>query len=376
MTQPRIAIVYDRLNKFGGAEQVLLALRSAFPEAVLFTSVHEKTQTPWLGNWEVRTSFLQHIPFAKNHHEWFGWLMPLVFESLDLSSFDVVISVTSEAAKGVLTTPHQLHICYCLTPTRYLWSHTHEYGNGIFGWMKKYVFSKLRQWDFIASTRPDFFIPISKHVEKRISKFYRRECAPVIYPPVQVTHSKNQHKEKVVSNTPDTLSLAPDPYFLVVSRLVPYKKIEIAIEACMRSSKQLIVVGTGSDMARLQQVAANTQYVSFVGFVSDTELSTLYTHATALLCPQEEDFGIVSLEAQSYGLPVISYRNSGVAETIHENRTGLLFSAQTAESLEKTMHEFEKKDWDKETIKKSVESFATQRFVREFQQVVVRQKTS
>jgi glycosyltransferase involved in cell wall biosynthesis len=353
MASKQIAIVYDRVNKFGGAEQVLMALHNCFPDAPLYTSVFDPRGADWVKSWNVRTSFLQRIPFAKEHHEWFGWLMPLAFESLDLSGFDVVISVTSEAAKGILTSPNQLHICYCLTPTRYLWSHTFEYGSGALGWLKRLFFTSLREWDGIAATRPDRFIAISEHIARRIEKYYKRGVDGVIYPPAQIQHQKLQKRDK-------------GDYFLTVSRLVPYKKVDRAIQACIRANKKLIIVGTGSDEARLRQIANNNPLVSFAGFVSDSKLSELYAGAIALICPQEEDFGIVSVEAQSHGVPVLSPAKSGMVETILDGETGVIYR----HDLEEAMQRAEGISWDTDRIRKHAAIFAEEVFERHWKKLL------
>ncbi|MEP7167661.1 MAG: glycosyltransferase [Candidatus Woesebacteria bacterium] len=353
----KIAFVYDRVNKFGGAERVLLALRTQFPNSVLFTSVYDDQSASWVGDWEVRTSFLQRIPFAKNHHEWFGWLMPLAFETLDFSGFDVIISVTSEAAKGIITNPNQIHICYCLTPTRYLWSHTHEYEKGNFGWVKRLFFTKLREWDYIAGQRPDKMIAISEHVAKRIHKYYKREVDHIISPPVNVVK-----KEMERARSQD--------YFLIVSRLVPYKRVDLAIQSCLKANQKLVIVGTGNDEARLRTIAQGSDLIAFTGFVSEADLGSYYQSAKALLCPQEEDFGIVSVEAQSFGIPVISYSDSGVAETIIPKKTGLLFTQQTVSSLEQALLEYEQMSWDHTQIRESISRFDERHFKNAFAKVV------
>lgn len=354
----KIAIVYDRINKFGGAERVLQVLKEAFPDSVLYTSVYDPKKATWVGDWEVRTSVLQYVPFAKNHHEWFGWLMPLAFETLDLSAFDVIISVTSEAAKGIITRPGQVHLCYCLTPTRYLWSHTHEYGRGRFGWLKRLFFTRLRDWDYVAGQRPDRMIAISSHVAARIEKYYNRKVDQIIFPPVSL--SKTQYP------MPQTRR----EYFLVVSRLVPYKRVDLAVQACISANQKLVIVGTGSDMHRLKTIAQGSSLITFAGFVAEEKLKGMYQGAKALLCPQEEDFGIVSVEAQDSGIPVISYAHSGVAETITPEKTGLLFESQTVDSLIKALQKYESIGWDGKEIHDSVTRFDREHFITTFAKAV------
>lgn len=345
---PRIAIVYDRINKFGGAEQVLLALRQAFPHSDLFTSVFDPIGASWVGEWKVHTSFLQHVPFAKRNHEKLALFMPIAFETVDLSRFDIIITVTSEFAKGVLTRPGQLHICYCLTPTRYLWSHTKEYEGVHFSWLKRLFFTKLREWDYIAGQRPDVMVPISKHVKNRIEKYYRRNVAEVMYPPVQLV---------------DVIKSAERTHFLVVSRLVPYKKIELAIQASLQIRTPLVVVGTGSDEPRLKEEAGGSSLITFAGFVSDDTLDELYSTAIALICPQEEDFGIVCLEAQMHGVPVVTYVHSGAVETIIPGKTGLTFDHQTADSLAMALEDVKKREWNPELLKKHARQFEETAFI-------------
>lgn len=353
MKTSKIAIVYDRVNKFGGAEQVLLSLHRLFPEAPLYTSVYDPEGATWAKDWHVQTSFLQRVPFAKHHHEWFGWLMPVAFESLDLSPFDIIISVTSEAGKGVITNSRQLHLCYCLTPTRYLWSHTQEYGSGRLGWLKRSVFSLLREWDYIAGQRPDQIIAISQHVADRVKKYYGREADAILYPPVAFQSSRS------------TVQVERE-YFLVVSRLVPYKKVDIAIQACLKAHKKLLIVGMGSDETRLRKIANGNPMIRFEGFVSEGKLAEYYERAIALICPQEEDFGIVSVEAQSYGTPVISYEKSGMVETIIPGITGLLFS----EALEETLQEAEGKHWDRERIVTHSKEFSEEKFLGHWKKLI------
>lgn len=346
-----IALVYDRVNKFGGAERILMVLHEIWPEAPLYTSVYDPKATPWTKGWDVRTSFLQKFPWARRNHEPLGWLMPLAFESLDLSGFDVVISVTSEAAKGVVTSPRQLHICYLLTPTRYLWSHARDYLDDVPRATRPLVFlaqAKLREWDYLAAQRPDHIIAVSEHVRRRCEKYYRRE-AEVLYPPLQLLESSSSLSRVrrqplaplgVALRRQQSRALRPTTsaskdYFLVVSRLVRYKKVDIAIEACNRLREPLLVIGSGREKKRLEWQAGPT--VKFIENVSDEELVEYYRNARAVLMPQEEDLGLVALEAQSCGTPVISYRHSGAAEVIVDGKTGRLFDRQDVSSLIRAM---------------------------------------
>lgn len=354
----RVAIVYDRVNKFGGAERVLLALKKMYPKSVLFTSVFDEEAATWVGDWEIRTSFLQKIPFAKSHHEWFAPLMPLAFETLNFTGYDLIISVTSEFAKNVITTSNQLHVCYCLTPTRYLWSHTHEYALGNFSFLKQVIFSSLRRIDFQAAQRPQAFFSISNRVKKRISLYYRRQSS-VLYPPSTFLAESRAAAKR-------------GKYYLVVSRLVPYKHVELAIAACIKNKSHLRIVGSGSDGLRLLSLAENSPYVHFEGNVTDQKLNKLYLGALALICPQEEDFGLVALESQLHGVPVVSFKNSGVAETVLDGKTGILFTDQAVDSLCLALNQCEKVKWNRGLIRRNVLRFSEKSFELSFKREIAK----
>ncbi len=370
----KVALVYDRINKFGGAERVLIALRRIWPEAPVFTSVYDPGGAPWADGWDIRTSWLQNIPGAKTNHESLGWLMPLAFESLDLSGFDVIISVTSEAAKGVITQPGQLHICYLLTPTRYLWSQSEKYLillNRLVRPMALAAQMFLRKWDYLAGQRPDYIISISRLVRKRCWKYYRRE-SEVIYPPVMLGGREgpggSEGLEGQYGGKRSDLGVRQgrtlSDYYLVVSRLVPYKRIDLAIEACNFLKENLVIIGSGSDEARLKAMAGPR--VHFGGNLTDGELVGYYRGAKGLLMPQEEDFGLTAVEAISCGTPVISFRNSGAAEIIDNGKTGVLFDQQTAESLIESMSRFAKMKFAKQTLEK----FSEEKFKQSFEKKV------
>lgn len=325
----RVALVYDRINKYGGAERVLEVLHKIWPEAPLFTSVYDPQGADWAKDWDVRTSFLQSFPFAKKWHEGFGWIMPLVFESFDFSGFDLVISVTSEAAKGIVTNPRQLHVCYLLTPTRYLWSHANDYLSHVPGLLRplaRIAQVKLRVWDYMAAQRPDYIFSISKLVQSRCWKYYRRE-SEIIRPMLGLKGEGRGKREK-------------GGYFLAVSRLVPYKRIDLAIEACNRLKLPLIVVGTGSEEKNLKKLAGPT--IKFAGHLTDRELIEYYRKSKAVIMSQEEDFGLTAVEALSLGIPVISYKHSGAAEIIKDGKTGILFEEQSINSLINALKRFDK----------------------------------
>lgn len=366
----RVALVYDRVNKIGGAERVLQVLHEIWPEAPIFASIYNSKNAPWARDWDIRTSFLQKIPWARKNHEKLGWLMPKAFASLNLSAYDAIISLTSEAAKGIKTNSKQLHICYLLTPTRYLWSHTHEYLAAIPKLLQPIAlasFSQLRIWDYQVAQKPDLMITISEHVRKRCEKYYRRK-ARVIYPLISLAVKRSDlavHPEPVEGQG-QTLSKLK--YFLVVSRLVPYKRVDLAIEVCNQLKVNLVIVGSGSDESRLKSMAGST--IQFTGRLTDQELIRYYQQAKALLMPQEEELGLVALEAQSFGLPVISYRQSGAAELIIEGQTGILFDHQNTKSLITAIQKFSKMEWDKKECQKNASRFSKEKFKKEFKEIV------
>jgi len=348
----KIALVYDRVNKWGGAERVLLALHDIFPDAPLYTSVYNKKNAKWAKVFpRIYTSFLQNIPFAKSNHEFLAPLMPFAFESFNFDDYDLVISVTSEAAKGVKTKPSTYHICYCLTPTRYLWSHNEEYfENKILKFISKPILTILKKWDIKAAGRPNLMISISTEVQKRINKYYNRK-SEIIFPPVNI-------KTFYVNMT------RKGKYFLIVSRLVGYKKVALAIEAFNKLGYPLVIVGIGREEARLKSIS--NKNIKFTGQISDKRLHEYYKNAKALIMPQEEDFGIVAVESQARGIPVIAYGKGGVIDTVIPNTTGIFFEKQTAESLSSAVLKFEKMKFNNKKLIKNARMFSQTEFKRQF----------
>lgn len=359
---PRVAIVYDRVNtKYGGAEYVLSVFHEIFPDAPLFTSVFFAEKVPWVKDWSVRTSFLQQLPFAKRYHRIFVPLMPLAFESFDFSEFDIVISVTSAEAKGIITSAHTLHVCYLLTPTRYLWSHHLDYAEGLFSRVRSSFFSLLRNWDYIAAQRPDILIPISRLVKKRAEKYYQRTCQPVIYPPFQNIDSSRQSTAK------------SKRHFLVVSRLVDYKNINLAVRACAKSQEKLIIVGDGPERKKLEVLIHHLKADAFITILSNqtaTELQEHYNGAHALLLLAEEDFGLVALEAQSIGIPVIVNQKSGAAEVVEDGKTGVHCASQTVDDVIAAMYSMKTHHWKKSYIQRHAQRYNTERFKQQFSEAI------
>ena len=359
----KVAIVYDRVNKWGGAERVLLALHEIFPKATLYTSVYDQKGAPWAKVFtKIETSFLQKIPFMKSNHEFLAIFMPLVFSLFDFSKYDLVISVTSESAKGVRTKGRTLHVCYCLTPTRYLWSGYNEYFKGrFFRTVTKPVVDALKWWDKLAADRPNIMLSISTEVQKRIKKYYKRNSV-VIYPPVDIT----KHQSSISNNQENK------KYYLLVSRLdFGYKKVDLAIKVFNKLGYPLVIVGTGREEKRLKKLSSHN--IFFAGKVSEKELTNFYLGAKALIMPQEEDFGIVSVEAQSFGVPIIAYKKGGSLDTVIEGKTGIFFDKQSVKSLEKTVKNYNNhphKNINAKACTKNAKRFSKDNFKRGFVDLV------
>lgn len=337
----RVALVYDRLNKVGGAEAVLQAFHQLFPLADWYTSFWDPSAVPFTRTWKVH-----HFPLLRHGHEWFPFLMPFIFEGYDLTSYDLVISIGSAECKGVITQPKALHLHYCLTPTRYLYSHAHEYlTNPLYRLVGHY----LRAWDQVAATRPDQMIAISTQVKKRIKKYYNRE-SQVIYPPVDTQRFASPN---YAGYRPPGL---PDKYFLVVSRLVPYKRLGILVQAFRElPHHHLVVIGVGSELWSLRRLAKSN--VHFLGFVKDVELSSYYQHASAYLQANEEDFGISMVEAQAAGIPVIAYGAGGAVDIITSSSTGLLLPDNKVELFVRAVDNFDPKAFDRGACQQNARRF-------------------
>ena len=356
----KVAIVYDRVNKWGGAERVLLALHELFPKAPMYTSVYNPKTASWAKVFRVKTSFLQKIPFASSFHEFFAPFMPLAFSRFSLTKYDVVISVTSEAAKGITVGKNTIHICYCLTPTRYLWSGYKDYfKNRFFKFFSYPMVFILRRWDKKIAQNPDTFIAISQEVKKRIKKYYGKDSV-VIYPPTNLFPKQKK--------SPNGLS----GYFLVVSRLVPYKRIDLAIKACNELKLPLVIIGKGREEVKLKKIAGST--IFFVENLTDVELSGYYKNCRALIFPGIEDFGLTIIEAQLYGRPVIAYRGGGAMETIIEGKTGLFFNSQKVDSLLDALKRFEKAKFSPSFVRRQGEKFNAKRFKKELLTVIRKTK--
>ncbi|MEK9175930.1 MAG: glycosyltransferase [Patescibacteria group bacterium] len=352
----KVALVYDRVNKWGGAERVLLALHKIFPDAPLYTSLYDKKKVKWAKPFDVRVSFLQSASSLRQYNDLLVLFMPIAFESFSFDEFDLVISVTSEAAKGIITKPGTIHICYCLTPTRYLWSGYDDYfSNNTFRTLTNPSVSYLRKWDQVASSRPDYYIAISTEVKKRIKEYYKRE-SEIIFPPLTLEKYKKISKK------------TKQDYFLLVSRFsrfTYYKKVDLAIEAFNITGLPLKIIGTGPMIKAYKSKAKNN--IEFLGELTDRRLTDYYENCKALVFPGLEDFGLVMAEAQSLGKPVIAYKAGGAKDIIKPGVTGEFFSEQTPESLIKTLKRFNEKSYNKAEIIRNSKKFSYKIFKNELE---------
>ena len=356
--RPRVALIHDYLNQYGGAERVLEALHELYPEAPVYTSLYEPSVFPdHFRSWDIRTSFLQRIPPIRRSPRTFFFLYPLAFESFDLSGYDLVISNSSAWCKGVLTPPETLHVCYCLTPMRWAWSYdTYVRQEQIRGLARAFLplaVHYLRLWDATTAQRVDRFVGISQAVVARIRKYYRRE-ADCITPPVDVR-----------SIPPGT---GVGDGFLVVSRLVPYKRIDIAVAACTRLNLKLTIVGDGRDRARIERLAGPT--IRFTGRVSDARVREELAACAAFIFPGEEDFGIAPVEAMAAGRPVVAYAGGGALDTVADGVSGAFFSPQTVDALAERLSTFDASVFDAATVREHAMQFDTRAFQEAFARYV------
>lgn len=333
----KVAIVHDYLTQAGGAERVAATLHRLFPESLLYTSVYDpKATLAYFDSVTVATSFLQRWPLSSQRmHKFALPLYPTAFEHFDLSPYDLVVSSSSSFAKGVITPPQTCHVCYCHTPARFAWRQ-HEYlsqsrRGRVMSLLLRNMLGRLRSWDVESAQRPDYYVANSYNVAQRIRKYYRRDVAAVIPPPI------------------DTALYAPiapsevGSHFLIVSRLVGYKRIDLAVHACSRLQIPLRIVGTGPDLAGLKRIAGPT--IEFLGRLSDTKVAQEFARCKALIFPGEEDFGMTPLECMASGRPVVAFAAGGALETVVDGETGVLFHDQTPESLAAALQAVSAIDW-------------------------------
>jgi glycosyltransferase involved in cell wall biosynthesis len=368
----KVALIHDHLAQDGGAEKVLKVFSDMFPEAPIYTLLYEqKHVTKYFKDRHIETSIIQKMPGGIKHYQWYLFFMPIAVEFFDLSGYDLVISDTSSFAKGVITKPDCLHICYCHTPTRYLWSDTHQYINELKynKWLKKIIsliLNRIRIWDRLAADRVDVFIANSKTVQKRIAKYYRRNST-VIYPPVET------EEFSVIDLSTQTPA---ERYFLAGCRLAPYKRIDLVIEAfkVLGADYKLKIFGDGIDLERLKIIAADATNIEFLGRVSEKDKAKLFQGAQAFINPQEEDFGITVVESMASGRPVIAYCRGGATETVIEGKTGLFFDEQTSDSLASAVKKFATLRFDSAEIRTYAEQFSVANFQKQIREFITEHK--
>ena len=351
--------MHEWLTVPGGSEKVVLELLRMLPQAEVFTSVYDPE--PWrdtLADRRVNVSFLDRLPGARRHYAKLLPLMNAAFESFDLSRFGLVVSSSHSCAKNVLTTPDTLHVCYCHTPMRHAWEPRFLDGEPLSppaaAVARLLMLPRLRRDDLVGAARPDVLVANSTHVQARIAKYYRRD-ARVIHPPVEIDGFLGRARRE-------------GDYYLVLGRVVPYKRVDIAVAACARLERRVKVVGTGRALPAAR--AAAGPGCEFLGHVPDAELGDLLAGARALLFPGEEDFGIVPVEAQAAGVPVIAYRGGGARDSVIEGQTGFFFPEQTAESLAVAILEFESASLDEAAIRANARAFAPERFRARFAELL------
>lgn len=366
----KIAIIHDWLTTYAGAEKVLEQIINIYPKADLFSVVDfiDNDKRSWLKGKRAKTTFIQKMPFSKYKYRAYLPLMPIAIEQHDLSAYDLIISSSHAVAKGVLTGPNQLHICYCHSPIRYAWDLQHQYLNesnmssGIKSLLSRYILHKMRIWDYRTANGVDFFVSNSKFISRRIKKIYGKNST-VIYPPI---NTENYYFEET----------SDKEFYVTCSRLVQYKKIDLIVDTFTKKfpNKDLLIIGDGPEFKKIKSKAGSN--VKLVGKKSDSYLRRKLSGAKAFIFAAEEDFGIVPLEAQSCGTPVIAYGKGGALETVigldREDPTGVFFKYQSIESLEDAVLRFEKKShlFKRENCIKNAKRFNSERFRNEFKHYV------
>jgi glycosyltransferase involved in cell wall biosynthesis len=331
----KTAIVHYWLVNMRGGEKVLEALLEMFPEADIYTHVYDPgAVSPLINSHRVITSYINKLPFAKKLYQKYMPLMPNALNGFNLQKYDLIISSEAGPAKGVVPNPRAYHICYCHSPMRYLWDMYHEYFRDA-GFLTRFFMKRLipglRAWDFMSANMVDFFIANSSWVQSRIRRYYRREAA-VVYPPVDIERYMAAERK-------------PEDFYLFFGQLTGYKRADIAVEACVQSGRKLVLAGAGAEKGPLRR-HEKTGLVHFAGRVSDEEAASLLSRARALLFPGIEDFGIVPVEANAAGCPVVAFRGGGVLDTVQENVTGIFFDEQTPASLIRALDRFEAAEKD------------------------------
>lgn len=346
----KIALVHDYLAQDGGAEKVLQAFHEIWPQAPVFVLFYDKEKMPRFKELDIRESFIAKFPYSRKYYQWFLPFMPVATERHNLHQFDLILSSTSAFAKGVLTRPETLHISYCHTPTRYLWTDTHEYiadlkYNVLIKLLLPRLIHRLRIWDKMSVDRVDYFIANSDTVRQRIQKYYRRD-SDIIYPPAD-THKFFINKEI-------------GDYFVTGGRLAPHKRFDLVVKVFNRLRWPIKIFGDGLELENLKKIALPN--IEFLGRITDAEKAKILSRAKAFIHPQIEDFGITPVESMASGRPVIAYSVGGATETIIPGETGVFFNEQTWESLLDAVLHFDAKAWNSELIREHALRFAAGNF--------------
>jgi glycosyltransferase involved in cell wall biosynthesis len=357
----KVALVHDWLTGMRGGEKVLEGLCELLPTADIFTLLHDRgSVSPLIERHRIETSFVQRLPFARARYRTYLPLFPFAVEQFDLDTYDLVVSSSHCVAKAAIAPPGARHLCYCHSPMRYAWDQFDSYfgpdrvGPTASRWVYRPMLDRLARWDAATASRVDRFVANSAHVADRIRRYYNR-VATIVYPPVDTTFFH-------------PAAVTPDSHFLVVSALVPYKRVELAIEACARVGASLRIVGDGPDRARLERLAGPN--VAFLGRRSDEEIRDEYRRTAAVLLPGEEDFGIVPVEAQACGRPVVALGRGGALETIVNGETGILFDDPTAGSLATALERVTGTTFDTGRIRRYAERFSRERYLDEMRALV------
>lgn len=372
----KIALVHDFLLYPGGAERVLKVLADMYPEAPIYTLLYdeEKMSAQW-GKRDIRPSYLQKFPrFLRKHYRWLLPFFPVVPETFDFREYDLVISSSGAWTKGIVTKLDTTHVAYLHSPMRFVWDYNEKYlkeQKKKPGFFLKMILNYLRVWDRLAAERPDYIIANSRYTQKRVAKYYRRE-SEVIYPPVvskQGTMNNEQQNTKYPATAGprqggDEIPIAK--YFLIVSRLSPYKKVDVAVEAFNKLGLPLVIIGQGQQEKYLRKIAGEN--VKILGWQNDETTQKYFQNARAFIFPCEDDFGITPVEAMAHGVPVVALRKGGVLETVQEGITGEFFDAPTAEVLADGIRRFmlNENKYDKNIIKAHAQEFSEERFKKEF----------
>jgi glycosyltransferase involved in cell wall biosynthesis len=372
----KVALVHDFLNQYGGAERVLLELHEMFPGAPIFTLLYDpKKMRGKFKDADIRPSFLQKFPkFLKKRHKYMLPFMPTAPETFNLRDFDLVISSSSAFAKGVVIKPKTTHICYCHSPMRYVWDWNEKYLDEQSLGKKRKIFVRLilnyvRMWDRVAADRADYFIANSKATRDKIKKYYGRESV-VVYPPVDIVDLELTKAKPSLSD--EGLAFVRRDYFLIVSRLAPYKKIEVAIEAMNKLNLPLVVIGEGAPKYEKYLKSIAGPKTKFLGWMPDEKVKEYYRHCRAFILPGEEDFGITIVEAMSFGKPVIALRKGGAIETVIEGETGEFFNESAIEVIADAVRRFMagEKDYDREKICEHAQKYSKENFRKNIKRVV------